>query len=67
MKLEDLTSKKKSELIEIAYKYKIDTKNKTKKQLVEELLQKYYDKKKKKYTQIKQLGKSGKRRNSISC
>ena len=59
MKLEDLLSKKKSELIEISQKYKISTKNKTKKELVEEIIQKYYEKKKKKYVQIKQLGKSG--------
>ena len=60
MKLEDLKTKSKSELIEISRKYKIDTKRKTKKEIIEEIVDKYYQKKKDKYTQIKQLGKSGK-------
>jgi len=60
MKLDDLKNKKKSQLIEISRKYNISTKNKTKKKLIEEIIDEHYQKKKNKYTQIKQLGKSGK-------
>jgi len=60
MKLENLETKKKSELIELSKKYKIDTKNKTKKTLIQEIINKHYQKKKSKYTEINQLGKSGK-------
>tara|TARA_Y200000002_G_C22661429_1_gene655895 strand:+ start:433 stop:1152 length:720 start_codon:yes stop_codon:yes gene_type:complete len=60
MKLDDLKFKNKSELVKISEKYKINTKKKSKKQLIEDLLQKHYENQKNKYTQIKQLGKSGK-------
>jgi len=60
MNLEDLKTKNKSELIEISQKYKIDTKRKAKKEIIEEIVDKYYQKKKSKYTQLNQLGKSGK-------
>ena len=46
MNLEDLKKKSKSELIEISRKYKIDTKRKTKKEIIEEIIDKYYQKKK---------------------
>lgn len=65
MKLDDLKNKKKSQLIEISRKYNISTKNKTKKKLIEEIIDEHYQKKKNKYTQIKQLGKSGKEGDSI--
>lgn len=58
--INNLKNKTKSELIEISKKYQINPKNKTKNQLKEEIIEKYYQKQKNKYTQIKQLGKSGK-------
>ena len=63
MKLDNLYSKKKSELIEISRKYKIDTRRKTKKEIIEEITNNYYQKKKDKYTHVNQLGKSGKEGN----
>lgn len=60
MNLKDLKTKSKTELIEISRKYKIDTKRKTKKEIIDEIVDTYYQKKKDKYTQLNQLGKSGK-------
>ena len=58
--INNLKNKTKSELIVISKKYQINPKNKTKNQLKEEIIEKYYEKQKNKYTQIKQLGQSGK-------